>query len=265
MTRAPRHAARVQGIGRARVPRRQASREQLEHLEDRRGHRHAAQQPVQEARAVRHQAGRRRIRRQQQEDSEAEEGRSKPGRRRSAAADQTIGRLDEPRRGESRGGKSELRRAVRRVTPGQGNLKESGTENIPPRLALRASSRQALITSELACARPESERRVRVKRCGKSAPRSWQHGWQAKPRTEQGQIGRRSRTARPKPPGRPLDPVSNGGARGMVVTPARATTEFGLRPAAAAFFGGRHRVRSFFLCCKRGSHDPRPTVRVRVR
>ena len=31
-----------------------------------------------------------------------------------------------------RGGKSELRRAVRRVTPGQGNLKDSGTENIPP-------------------------------------------------------------------------------------------------------------------------------------
>jgi hypothetical protein len=30
------------------------------------------------------------------------------------------------------GGKSELRWAVRRVTPGQGNLKESGTENIPP-------------------------------------------------------------------------------------------------------------------------------------
>ena len=30
------------------------------------------------------------------------------------------------------GGKSELRRTVRRVTPGQGDLKESGTENIPP-------------------------------------------------------------------------------------------------------------------------------------
>ena len=30
------------------------------------------------------------------------------------------------------GGKSELHRAVRRVTPGQGNLTESGTENIPP-------------------------------------------------------------------------------------------------------------------------------------
>src|SRR5437870_1342204 len=28
-----------------------------------------------------------------------------------------------------------------------------------------------------------------VKRCGKSAPRPWQHGWQAKPRTEQDQIG----------------------------------------------------------------------------
>src|SRR5262245_52549022 len=31
------------------------------------------------------------------------------------------------------GGKSELHRTVRRVTPGQGNLTESGTENIPPR------------------------------------------------------------------------------------------------------------------------------------
>jgi hypothetical protein len=32
---------------------------------------------------------------------------------------------------KAEGGKSELRRAVRRVTPGQGDLKESGTENIP--------------------------------------------------------------------------------------------------------------------------------------
>ncbi len=32
------------------------------------------------------------------------------------------------------GGKSELRRAVCRVIPGQGDLKESGTEKIPPRL-----------------------------------------------------------------------------------------------------------------------------------
>ena len=83
-----------------------------------------------------------------------------------------------------------------------------------------------------------------MKRCGKSAPRSWQHGWQAKPRTEQGQIGKRHRTARPKLPGRLLDPASNDGARGMIVTPkpdgrkagGRRWTEFGLRPAAAASF-----------------------------
>src|SRR5437773_9659926 len=92
-----------------------------------------------------------------------------------------------------RGGKSELRRAVRRVTPGQGNLKDSGTENIPPRRSAQA------------------QRWVRVKRCGKSAPRRWQHRWQAKPRTEQDQIGRRHQTARLKPPGRLLDPASDGG------------------------------------------------------
>src|SRR5204862_3142429 len=107
-------------------------------------------------------------------------------------------------------GKSELRRAVRRVTPGRGNPKESGTENIPPTFA------------------PSARGWVRVKRCGKSAPRSWQHGWQAKPRTEQGQIGERStvaraserrwkQTARLRLPGRLLDPVSNDGARGMIV------------------------------------------------
>jgi len=61
-----------------------------------------------------------------------------------------------------------------------------------------------------------------VKRCGKSAPRFWRQKWQAKPRTEQGQIGRQwhraRRTARPKPPGRSLDPASNAGARGMVIS-----------------------------------------------
>ena len=47
-----RHAPRVQGVVRARVPGRQAARARLEHLEDGRGHRHAAQQSLQEARAV---------------------------------------------------------------------------------------------------------------------------------------------------------------------------------------------------------------------
>src|SRR4029079_18187181 len=110
------------------------------------------------------------------------------------------------------GGKSELRRAVRRVTPGQGNLKDSGTENIPP----RKKGREVYPNREIE--RPADRFcEVRVKRCGKSAPRRWQHRWQAKPRTEQDQIGRRFRTARPKPPGRSLDPASDGGTRGMVV------------------------------------------------
>ncbi len=48
-------------------------------------------------------------------------------------------------KGAKAGGKSELRRAVRRVTPGQGNLKESGTENTQPtagRKACRAEARK---------------------------------------------------------------------------------------------------------------------------
>jgi len=51
-------------------------------------------------------------------------------------------RCAEARRAKARG-KSELRRAVRRVTPGQGNLKDSGTENIPPasrRLTMRSGA-----------------------------------------------------------------------------------------------------------------------------
>ena len=59
--RSPRHAPRVQGIGRAEVPGREAARERLEHLEDRRGDRHAAQQSLQEARAVRDHPGKRRL------------------------------------------------------------------------------------------------------------------------------------------------------------------------------------------------------------
>ena len=137
---------------------------------------------------------------------------------------------------DPRGGKSELRRAVRRVTPGRGNPTESGTENIPPAEApgwwsagCPAQSSRAP-HAPLRCAGGSGDapaspggttnpgpRRVRVKRCGKSAPRLPQGRWQAKPRTEQDQIGRRSRTARPKPPGRSLEAASDGGPRGMVV------------------------------------------------
>ncbi len=51
----------------------------------------------------------------------------------------------------------------------KGRLTESATENIPP-CRLRAVA-------------------VRVKRCGKSAPRPEQSGRQGKPHVEQGQIG----------------------------------------------------------------------------
>ena len=56
------HSARVQGHSRACVSRAKTAREQLEHLKDRRRDRYAPEQPLQEARAVRHQAGDRRLR-----------------------------------------------------------------------------------------------------------------------------------------------------------------------------------------------------------
>ncbi len=63
-------------------------------------------------------------------------------------------------------GKSGLHRAGCQVTPGGRKPTESATENIPPVLA-----------------------QVRVKWCGKSAPRGWQQPWQGKPHPEQDQIG----------------------------------------------------------------------------
>ena len=51
------------------------------------------------------------------------------GLRRSRSTPRRCARWPSNRRS---GGKSELRRAVRRVTPGSGRPKESGTENIPP-------------------------------------------------------------------------------------------------------------------------------------
>ena len=170
---------------------------------------------------------------------------------------------------EGGGGKSELRRAVRRVTPGRGNSKESGTENIPLTGAVGLTRRS---------------KQARVKRCGKSAPRVWQQAWQAKPRTEQGQIGERDRlatgghrTARPRLPGRLLDPVSNDGARGMIVAPKpcrgsrkgaearRRRTEFGLRPTAAAllFSGGISALRAASPGPPRSLHSRGPFAPLR--
>src|SRR4030065_2166162 len=69
------------------------------------------------------------------------------------------------------GGKSGLHRAGCQVTPGRREPTESATENIPPM--------------------PGQPDQVRVKWCGKSAPRGWQHPWHGKPHLEQGQIGER--------------------------------------------------------------------------
>jgi len=66
------------------------------------------------------------------------------------------------------GGKSGLHRAGRQVTPGGREPTESAAENIPPM---------------------QFRLQVRVKWCGKSAPRGWQHAWHGKPRPEQDQIG----------------------------------------------------------------------------
>jgi hypothetical protein len=85
-----------------------------------------------------------------------------------------------------------------RVTPGEGDLRESATESKPPRFA-----------------------GVRVKGCGKSAPRVRQRTWQGKPHREQNLIG----TARALPrsrlqicrPGWLLEASGNGCPRGMAV------------------------------------------------
>ena len=198
-------AARVQGVVRAGVPGRQAARVRLEHLEDRRSHRHAAQQSLQEARAVRHQAGDRRVDRDldvvgsfvaitAEPSSSVVAGQTTAGLRRalrpaslgSAGRARQLERFSGLAAPKREGGRREespnSSRAVRRVIPGRGNSKDSGTENIPP----------ALVRLSYGVARPDQPRHsrpsapgqagrspgrsvgaseVRVKRCGKSAPR----------------------------------------------------------------------------------------------
>src|SRR5205807_7212790 len=77
--------------------------------------------------------------------------------------------------------------------------------------------------------------RVRVKRCGKSAPRPWQHGWQAKPRTEQDQIGR-------------LDGPSNGLRVGRWIPPAMVGLEEWSSPRVARKGEGGNRIRLTAHC-----------------
>ena len=74
--------------------------------------------------------------------------------------------------------------------------------------------------------------------CGKSAPRPWQHGWQAKPRTEQGQIGRLNGPFSGLRVGRLISPamarLEEWSSPSVALQGAKEGTEFGLRLTAIA-------------------------------
>ena len=85
---------------------------------------------------------------------------------------------------------------------------------------------------------------VRVKRCGKSAPRPQQWGRQGKPHPEQGRIGADGAAPQgagagafpPFRPGWPREARSNAGSRGMAVhAPQGARQNPAYRPSDAAF------------------------------
>ncbi len=95
-----------------------------------------------------------------------------PRRTPQTSAVQTAG---QPLFGASRAEESPGSTGIRcRLTAGGGNPRESATENKPP------TSCEPNLGKTWA---------ARVKRCGKSAPRPWQQGWQGKPHREQDRIG----------------------------------------------------------------------------
>ena len=90
---------------------------------------------------------------------------------------------------------------------------------------------------------------VRAKRCGKSAPRPQQWGWQGKPHPEQGRIGADGAAPQgagagafpPFRPGWPREARSNAGSRGMAVhAPQGARQNPAYRPSDAAFQSQNH-------------------------
>src|SRR5712671_2561815 len=97
-----------------------------------------------------------------------------------------------------------------RITSGGGNPRDSATENEPPAFALRGFGV------------------VRVKRCGKSAPRVRRRKRHGKPHREQDRIGTATRDAREsdnsagrcqaRRPGRLLEAMCKHCPRGMAVT-----------------------------------------------
>ena len=72
--------------------------------------------------------------------------------------------------------------------------------------------------------------RVRVKWCGKSAPRGWQQAWQGKPHPEQDQIGERSCGPHGSRVGRLRPAVTHGPDEWL------STTEPGLSAGSLLFF-----------------------------
>jgi hypothetical protein len=103
---------------------------------------------------------------------------------------------------QAHGGKSGLHRARCQVTPGGREPTESATERY------RLSAAQAVP--------------VRVKWCGKSAPRWWQHQRHGKPHLEQDQIGKHAvplaaHVAHMRLPGRSLELRGDAHPRGMTV------------------------------------------------
>jgi len=117
-------------------------------------------------------------------------------------------RRGQPRRGEESPGSTETRC---RVTPGGGDPRESATESKPP-----------------------GSGRVRVKGCGKSAPRGRQRSWHGKPHREQDRIGAGRPVGNHGPtgvsacrPGWSREAAGNRRPRGMAI----------LRPASPQAFG----------------------------
>ncbi len=109
-----------------------------------------------------------------------------------------------------------------RVTPGEGDLRESATESKPPCFD-----------------------RVRAKGCGKSAPRWRQRQRHGKPHREQNRIGAAYGFPSPSRPGWLLEGRGNSVPRGMIIHLRKQKTEPGLQTLwhfSVSRTFGRHRL-----------------------
>ena len=132
-----------------------------------------------------------------------------------------------------------------RITSGEGNPRESATENRPPR---------ALCISA-----------VRVKRCGKSAPRSRRRERHGKPHREQDRIGAaRGHTRDPCPgrrPGRLHQAPGNRRRRGMAVTRGFDPAPYRTRLTGRLIARTRKAVSGFRTCPRENRAVPKSGYR----